>query len=81
MVAQKEKEIAELQAALAEAKRKELQPEEFGEVLIHNFLQSKDFYDYTLELCGVSMNVGRREALIEVQEMYPECKVKTKKLQ
>lgn len=49
--------------------------------MINKFVKTKDFYDYAVELCGVSMNVGRQDALIEVQQMYPEIKVKKKELQ
>lgn len=66
---------------MAEAKKKKRNPGEFGEVLIHKFLQSRSFYDYALEFCRVSTNVGREDALTEVQEMYPEIKVKKKKLE
>lgn len=45
MAAKKEKEIAELQAKLAEVKNKVLGPGEIEEVLIHKFLKTKDFYD------------------------------------
>lgn len=59
LVDQKEKEITKLQAALAKARRRELNPGEFGEVLIHKFVKTKDFYIYAVEMWEVSMNIGR----------------------
>lgn len=65
VASQKEAIISGLRAELAEAKKKELNPGEFGEVLINKFLQSQNFYDYALDLCGASMNVGRQDALAD----------------
>lgn len=55
---EKEIEIKGLQEALEVSRRKELNPGEFSEVLVHKLLQTTNFQKFTIELCFTPLPIG-----------------------
>lgn len=80
MASRKKAIISGLQTKLVQEKKKELNPGKFEEVLIHKFLLSQSFNDFSLDLCRVSINIGRQDTLTDVQKMYLEIKIKKEEL-
>lgn len=49
-------------------------------MLVQRFVKIANFYNYSVEIYGMSMNVGQQEASMEEQRIYPEIKVRKKEL-
>lgn len=56
------------------SRKRELDPREFEEALVHKFLKIEGFYKFSIKLCKASAKFGHQEALTKVYELYPEVK-------
>lgn len=75
-----EQEVVALQTEISDLRNRELNPSAFARVLMKKIRKTKSFGLLMAEMCTASTNVGIHTALVNIQKMYPELKLRKKDL-